>query len=174
MSPGEDLREAFGRADQRPDGVGAATDRSPLRRATPRASRDPGADRRRTTRGDVAPATTRERTRPREQFLEEERLGDVIIGSCAKAGDAVCGIGARGQHEDRRPDPALAQLPAEREPVEIGQAGVKHDHVELAASTACSAASPLPAVSKAMPSSCTPCCSRLAILVLDDQHAHGS
>ena len=69
-----------------------------------------------------------QRADPREQLLALERLRQVVVGAGVEAADAVLGLGASGQHQDRHV--ALrAQAAADLDAVEAGQAEVEHDEV---------------------------------------------
>ncbi len=72
-----------------------------------------------------------ERPQPRQQLGEGEGLGQVVIGAAIEAGNAVAHGVAGGQHQDRRPDPGLAQSPADLEAVDAGQHQVEDDRVVL-------------------------------------------
>ena len=74
-------------------------------------------------------AAPHQRPQPGEQLGEGERLGQVVVGAAVEAGDPVGDRVARGQQQDRRPDPGLAQPPADLEPVDPGQHDVEHDRV---------------------------------------------
>ena len=65
---------------------------------------------------------------PRQQLLALEGLDQVVVGAGVEAGDAVLGLGPRGQHQDRHVA-LLAQAAADLDPVEPGQAEVEHDQV---------------------------------------------
>src|SRR5690606_26010132 len=61
---------------------------------------------------------TPQRLKPGEQFLEVERLGQVVVGSAAQALDLVSGVIERGQHQDGRRHLRLAKLAADLAPTE--------------------------------------------------------
>src|SRR4051812_36871968 len=69
-----------------------------------------------------------QRPDPRQQLLALERLDQVIVGAAVEAGDAVLGLGAGGQHQDRHVAIA-AQAPTDLDPVESRQAEVEDDEV---------------------------------------------
>jgi hypothetical protein len=66
-----------------------------------------------------------QRLEPREQLLERERLGQVVVGARLQPRDAVVDGIARGEHQHRRAVAGVAHPPADLEPVEAG-----HQHVE--------------------------------------------
>ena len=73
------------------------------------------------------------RTDARQQHREAERLGDIVIGAGFEAEDRV-GIGVvAGQHDDRRLEAVLAQDPHRLAAVDVGQADIHDDEVDLAA-----------------------------------------
>ena len=72
---------------------------------------------------------TDQRLHAREEFGEVERLGEVVVRAQVKAPHAVIEGVAGGQHQDRRPRPGGAHLPADLEPVDVGQTHVEHDRV---------------------------------------------
>ena len=74
-------------------------------------------------------AAPHQRAQARQQLGERERLGQVVVGTGVEARDPVSHGVARGEHEDRAPPAALAQLPADLEPVDIGQHQVQDDRV---------------------------------------------
>jgi hypothetical protein len=80
-------------------------------------------------RGPLHHATAGERPQPRQQLRERERLGQVVVGAAVQAGDPVLDAVARGQDEDRRPDPAVPQLTADVEAAEAREHHVQHDRV---------------------------------------------
>ena len=59
-----------------------------------------------------------QRPQPREQLLEGERLGQVVVGARVEPGDPVGDGLARGEDEHRQVVPGAAQPPAHLEPVE--------------------------------------------------------
>src|SRR5207245_1684868 len=79
--------------------------------------------------GDARP--TEQGPDAREQLVEGEGLGEVIIRTGAETAHAVGDAVARGQHQDRNRTAALAEGAADREPVLPGQEPVEHDQVVL-------------------------------------------
>ena len=75
----------------------------------------------------LAPA--QDGAQPRQQLARLERLGQVVVGAQLEADDAVHGVAARGQHQDRRLR-AGAHAPADLEAVDIGQHQIEHQRVE--------------------------------------------
>ena len=76
---------------------------------------------------DTAP---QDRAQAREQLARLEGLRQVVVRAEFEADDAVDGIAAPGQHEHRRVG-GRAQLPAQIEPVHVGQHQIEHDGVVL-------------------------------------------
>src|ERR1041384_5879716 len=72
----------------------------------------------------------RESADARQQLAKGERLREIVVGAGVQAADAIVDGVARGEHEHRRADAALAQIRAEGEAVTAGQHRVEHDHVE--------------------------------------------
>src|SRR3984957_11823439 len=66
----------------------------------------------------------------REQLLDAERLGHVVVGAHVERGHLVP-LAAPGRHHDDRDRGMLADLPAELEPVDLGQHQVEQHHVRL-------------------------------------------
>ena len=67
----------------------------------------------------------------REQLLEHERLGDVVVGAEVEPGDRVGDLVARGEHEHRQLLAAGAQRAQDREAVLARQADVEDQQVEV-------------------------------------------
>ena len=65
------------------------------------------------------------RLQPRDQFLQRERLHQIIVGAAAQALHAIVQAAARGQHQHRNRIVALPDLAQQREPVAVGQAEVE-------------------------------------------------
>lgn len=65
------------------------------------------------------------------EFLDVERLGDVVVGAQLQAGDAIRALVALSQEDDRDMTGArgLAQLAADCVAVHIGQHDVQHDQL---------------------------------------------
>ena len=70
-----------------------------------------------------------ERLHPRDQLLERERLGQVVVGAEVQALDAIADRRRGGQHQDPRVRAAVAQRHADRVAVHARQVAVEHDHV---------------------------------------------
>ena len=73
----------------------------------------------------------RERAQPRQQLVERERLGEIVVGAGVEPVDAVGHLRPRGEHQHGRPDAVRAQAAADVEPVEVGEHRVEHDRVVL-------------------------------------------
>ena len=69
----------------------------------------------------------------RQQLVELERLRQVVVGTGVETGDAIAGLGARREHEDRHPVAVGAQHLAHGEPVDDRHRHVEHDDVGLRA-----------------------------------------
>jgi hypothetical protein len=65
----------------------------------------------------------------RQELLERERLGQVIVGAEVESRHLVVDGVARGQEEDRTPDALLAERPEHLEAVAAGQHDVEDDEV---------------------------------------------
>ena len=65
---------------------------------------------------------------PRQQLLALERLDQVVVGAAVEAGDAVLGLGAGGQHQDRHVAVG-AQPAADLDAVEAREPEVEDDEV---------------------------------------------
>ena len=63
-----------------------------------------------TVPGGVLHGATQDRVHPGEQFLDAERLDDVVVGPGAQAADAIAGGVACGQEDDRHLGARGAQL----------------------------------------------------------------
>ena len=66
-----------------------------------------------------------QRPHPGQQFLERERLGQVVVGAGIEAGHPLGHRVARGQHQDRQVVAGAAELTADFEAVQP-----RHHHVE--------------------------------------------
>ena len=71
-----------------------------------------------------------QRLQPSEQFLGLVGLGEVVVDAGLKPLDPVGAAPQRGEHQDRRVDPALAQALDDLQPVHVGQHAVEDDRVE--------------------------------------------
>src|SRR5207302_11049525 len=80
-----------------------------------------------------------ERAQTRQQLLQAEGLGEVIIGAEVQTLDAILDRIARAQNDDRLIEAAAAPLPQELQPVAVREAEIEHDGVEarLAERVAC-------------------------------------
>jgi hypothetical protein len=65
-----------------------------------------------------------------EQFVDGERLGDVVVGAGVQGVDLVLAAGPTGQHDDRYRGPA-AQAVDDVDAVDVGQPEVEDDEVGL-------------------------------------------
>ncbi len=72
---------------------------------------------------------TDERPDASDELLDLERLHEEVVGAGLEAEDSLAELTARGQHEDRGRQPGLAKLPADGEPVDIGEHPIEHDEV---------------------------------------------
>ncbi len=68
-------------------------------------------------------------TQVRQQFLEAERLGQIVVGAEVEALDAVLDRVARAEDHHRFVEAGLAPFAQQVEPVAVGQAQVEHDGV---------------------------------------------
>ena len=73
-------------------------------------------------------APPQQRPDPGQQLLALEGLDQVVVGAAVEAGDAVLGLGAGGQHQDRHVAVG-AQPAADLDAVEAGEAEVEDDQV---------------------------------------------
>ena len=96
----------------------------------------------------------------RDQLAQAERLHDVVVGAELEPDDPVGLLAARGDDDDRHVR-ALAQPPADVEPVDVGQAQVQQHEVGPERSS--SAAAPVAARSTSKPSRRSPSTSGSAI-----------
>ena len=65
-----------------------------------------------------------------QQLHRLERLHQIVVGAELQADDAVHDLTARGEHQDGRGDPALAQRAAYIEAVALRQHDVEHHEIE--------------------------------------------
>src|SRR4051794_13099551 len=65
----------------------------------------------------------------RQQLLEAERLGDVVVAARGQPAQLVVGRVARGEEDDRCRRPLGAQPPGDLEALHVGQHHVEHDEV---------------------------------------------
>lgn len=64
-----------------------------------------------------------------EQLIEDEGLGQVVVGAGIQAGDAIGGRVAGGQHEDGGLEIALAQLAAQGDAVLAREHPIQDDQL---------------------------------------------
>jgi len=76
-----------------------------------------------------APRPAEDRLHPGRELPRAERLRDVVVGADLEADDAVDLTGARREEDDRR-GMSLADLLAQVEPGDVGQADIDQDQVE--------------------------------------------
>ena len=74
-------------------------------------------------------AAPQQRAQPRPQFLERERLGQVVVGAGVQPGDPVGHQVSRGQHQDRGVVAACPDHAAHLEPARLGHEDVEHDGI---------------------------------------------
>jgi len=70
-----------------------------------------------------------QRSDPREQLFEGERLGEVVVAAAVEAQHAIRQRVARRKHQDRRRDPAAPELAADAQAVPPRQQPVEDDDV---------------------------------------------
>ena len=66
-----------------------------------------------------------------QQLLKGEGLGHVVVRAALQTGDAVGHRGARREHDDRCSHSLAAQLLEHLEAVDVGQAHIQDDEVEV-------------------------------------------
>jgi hypothetical protein len=81
----------------------------------------------------------------REQFVDAEGLGQIIIGANIQRAHLVLLAVTHRQHHHGRLRP-LAQVPAHLHPIHIVQAQIEDDEVSCSAAANASPCSPVPAV----------------------------
>lgn len=69
----------------------------------------------------MAAMTPRHRADPRRELGHLEGLGQIIIGAAVEAEDPGLGRIARGDHDHRCRVATPAQLPQQRDPVDLGR-----------------------------------------------------
>jgi hypothetical protein len=77
----------------------------------------------------LGPTSTVKGADPREQLIELEGLGEVVVGAGVQAAHHVLGCIARGQHQDRGMPPFPPELGRDLEAVFLGEDHVEEDHV---------------------------------------------
>jgi hypothetical protein len=122
-----------------------------------------------------------ERPRPGGELAERERLHEVVVGAVVEPADPVLDLAARGQHQDpRRRRPVAALLGAERAadlaPPEPGQAEVEADQVVRVDARLDEGLVAGVRDVDGVPLAPQPGRDSVGqvLLVLDDEHAHGS
>ena len=80
--------------------------------------------------------TAAQRFHAGQQFLECERLGDVVVGPHAQRLDLEVDRILRGQHQDRQSIAAVAQRAEDVDAGELGKAEIEHHDVVIAAAAA--------------------------------------
>src|SRR5205814_2375016 len=82
-----------------------------------------------------ARSAPQDRLHPRQQLARLEWLGQIVVGAELEPDDAIHGIAARGEHQDRRlrlhPDAA-----AHIKTIDVGQREVENDAIEALARVA--------------------------------------
>src|SRR5258706_5212850 len=76
------------------------------------------------------PRAAQQRFDARQQLHHLERLGQIVVGAEFQADDAVYDLAARGEHQDRRLNAALAEIAADVEAVLPRKGDVEDDQVE--------------------------------------------
>ena len=76
---------------------------------------------------DARPA--QDRPHARDQLLDAEGLGDVVVAAESEPADLVLGRVASGEEQDRQVPPAGGEPPGHLEAVEVGQHHVEDQHV---------------------------------------------
>ena len=80
---------------------------------------------------EVGAAALDQRAQPRDELVERERLGQVVVAAGGEAGEAVGQRVAGGEEDHRRVDAPRAQRLDDVAPVRVGQADVDDEHVGL-------------------------------------------
>ena len=70
-----------------------------------------------------------QRAQPRDDLLEAERLGDVVVAAGGEPGDAVLDGVLRGEEQHRHVRVVAAHPAQHLEPVEVGEHHVEHDGI---------------------------------------------
>ena len=81
--------------------------------------------------GVVRRRAAKDRVHASQQFLDAERLDDVVVGAGAQTADAVGRRIARGQEDHRHLRAGRAQVVQHAEAVEAGHHHVEHDQVRV-------------------------------------------
>src|SRR6266446_6197656 len=68
-------------------------------------------------------------TDPRQEFRQNKRLGEVIVGTRIEPFNALLDQSSRGKHHHGRLNSSLSQLPADFDSAEIGQTHVEKNRV---------------------------------------------
>ena len=85
-------------------------------------------------RRGLASGATQDRGDTQHEFVDAERLGQVVVAAVDEALDPVVGCVACGQEEHRRDRARRPQLAADLVSVDAGEHDVEHDQVEVAGS----------------------------------------
>jgi hypothetical protein len=111
-----------------------------------------------------------------EQLVEGEGLRQVVVGSRIEPAHAILDRVTRGQHQDRRPDPVLAEPAADVEAVDARQHHVEDDRVVVDGLRHPESGFPAVRHVGRVPLLAQPAAEQLAelLLVLDHEHAHAS
>ena len=75
----------------------------------------------------VRPA--QQRAQAQHQFLDGERLGDVVVAAGGEPGDPVADVVSGGEEQHGHPLDVGAHPPQHLEPVDVGQHHIEHDQV---------------------------------------------
>ena len=79
--------------------------------------------------GDRRMGATQRGTNTRQQLIDAERFGDVVVGAGVQPHDDVGFLLARGEHDDRSARRARTELPAEVDTVGVGEAEVEEHQI---------------------------------------------
>ena len=80
----------------------------------------------------IGSGAAQKRLHARQNFVDRERLHDIVVRSSRKSANAVCFLPARCQHKDRQIARlrALANPPAELNPAYLRQHPIEHDEIK--------------------------------------------
>ena len=99
----------------------------------------------------VVHGATEDRLEARDDLVEAERLGDVVVAADGEAGDLVLGVVFRGQEQDGRRVAGCPEALGDAEPVHVGQHDVEDDEVGLLLEDRGDRLAPLPTARTAKP-----------------------